>query len=224
MTSSESLCPIPTDTLADTAAARLRVAIISGQLAPGERLVEPILAAQMGISRSPVREALKQLEGEGLVRRQANRGSHVWDPTQADVDEILSLRVMIECLAAEWTIHKLQDEDFARLDEIIARQQELMRTQDYVGLLDQDRAFHEYICQRAGHSRLVEWWRQIISQWQVLMCRRLRHRPETVTTTIIEDHRLILESLKVRDLDGLQRLHRAINQRVGEQAKSALRT
>lgn len=218
----EALSLIQQSTLADAVTERLRAAIISGQLAPGEHLAENILASRLGVSRSPVREALQRLEREGLVVRQTNRGSYVWQPTEKDVDEIFSLRTMLEILAAEWIVDDLTDEDFKALEQIIEREREVIEAGDALALIEEDKRFHEYLCRRAGHGRLLEWWEQIMGQWAVLIYRRLQHNPEAVVPTVLTDHRQIMELLRRRDLQGLIQLHRSINQRVIAQIKEAL--
>ena len=222
MTDSGALSPVPPFTLTDAVTAKLRDAIITGQLAPGEKLTEPALAARMKVSRSPVREALSRLQLEGLVQSQTNRSSYVWNPTEADVDEIFSLRVMVESLAAEWAIPDLTDTDFAQLEGIIEEQRQAIETGDLLNLIHEDRHFHEYICDKANHSRLVDWWRQIITQWEVLVYRRMQHDPMQAVSTVLQDHRAILCALQQRDLDEVIALHRTINKRVCEQIKEAL--
>jgi len=223
MANSRLLSPIPQYTLADAVTARLREAIVTCELTPGEKLAETALAAQMGVSRSPVREALHRLQRQGLVQSEPNRGSYVWEPTEADVDEIMSLRVMIESLAAEWALPHLTDEDFAQIEEIIERQRQLVEAREFLKLIHEDKHFHEYVCDGAGHSRLMDWWQQIMSQWEVLIYIRMQHRPTQVVPTVLTDHRAILNALRQRDLDEVIRLHRTINQRVSEEMKEALR-
>ena len=145
------------DTLTDIVTARLRLAIVTGALGPGERISEPLLADQLQVSRSPVREALHRLEEERLVMRLATRRIAVWLPTEADVDEIFSLRVMLESLAAERTVQQLNDDDFAALEQLVLRQEELIVNQEYIELIHQDKHFHEYFVKRADHTRLREW-------------------------------------------------------------------
>ena len=126
MVATSFLAPVQQSTLSEAVATQIREAIIMGKFRPGERLAEPVLAVQLGVSRSPLREALHTLEAEGLVSSQANRGTYVWEPAEADVDEILSLRTMVECLAAEWAIHRMTENDFAELKELIEQQQQAM--------------------------------------------------------------------------------------------------
>jgi DNA-binding GntR family transcriptional regulator len=210
------------DTLTDIVTSRLRLAIVTGTLSPGERISEPLLAGQFQVSRSPVREALHRLEEERLVVRLANRRTTVWLPTEADVDEIFSLRVMLESLAAERTIQQLDDDDFAALEELIRQQEALIVKQEYVELICSDKQFHEYFIKRAAHTRLREWWEQIMGQWEVLIYRRLHHAPAKVVPSIVPDHRTLLDAYYARDLEKVVWLHRAINDRVQRQTKAAL--
>ncbi len=220
----KALSPISSqDTLADIVTNRIREAIIRGSLPPGERLAEPALAAELGVSRSPVREALVRLEGDGLVRREANRGFSVWEPTATDVDEILGLRVMMETLTAELIIDKLTDEDFAKLEEIVAQQKQAIEANRFLRLTREDRRFHDYFVERTGNSRLLDMWNQIMGQWEVLVFRRAEHNP-AVSGTVLTDHRNILEALKKRDLNKVVTLHREINTRVGREMKETLQS
>ncbi len=217
-----SLGPVPQNTLADVVTQRLRMAIITGALAPGAKLAEGAVAAELQVSRSPVREALHRLEAEGLVHSNRGHSTYVWAPTPQDVDEIISLRVMCECLAAEWALRKLTAEDFAHLHSLVDRQRDAVTAGDPVHLLDLDMAFHEYVCRRAGHRRLIEWWQQIISQLLVVTHRRLRFDPGSVHRTVIPDHEGLLAALESRDLERTTALHRSINARVAAEAKLAL--
>jgi DNA-binding GntR family transcriptional regulator len=212
------------DTLTDIVTARLRLAIVTGALGPGERISEPLLADQLQVSRSPVREALHRLEEERLVARTASRRITVWLPTEADVEEIFSLRVMLESLAAERTVQQLDDEDFAALEQLVHRQEGLIANQEYLELIREDKCFHEYFVKRAEHTRLREWWQQIMGQWEVLIYRRMHYAPNKVVPSIVPDHRALLEAFYARDLDKVVWLHRTINERVQRQTKAAVRS
>jgi DNA-binding GntR family transcriptional regulator len=212
------------DTLTDLVTSRLRFAIITGALGPGERISEPLLADELQVSRSPVREALHRLEEERLVVRLASRRITVWQPTESDVDEIFSLRVMLESLAAERTIQQLDDDDFGALEQLIQRHETLIAEQKYVELINEDKRFHEYFIRLADHVRLREWWEQIMGQWIVLIYRRMHHAPAKVVPSIVPDHRALLAAYCARDLEKVIWLHRTINERVQRQTKAALRS
>jgi DNA-binding GntR family transcriptional regulator len=217
----EAFAPIHQNTLADRVTERIREAIIRGNLEPNERLAEPSLATELGVSRSPVREALMRLESDGLVRREANRGFYVWRPSLTDVDEILDLRVMMEVLAAELVVDKLANQDFETLEDIIERQKQAIEVKGLLRLTRADRRFHAFFVEKAGNSRLLEMWNQIMGQWEVLIFYRAEYFP-TVPQTVLTDHRNILEALKNKDLEQTVALHRQINDRVGHEIKDAL--
>lgn len=209
--------------LADRVTAQLRAAIVAGQLMPGERLAEATLASRLGVSRSPVREALNRLEALGLVRSSTNYSAYVWNPTESDVDEIINLRLMMEIYASEQVASTLTQRDFDHLEGEIAGQQRFIASQDFLSLVSSDRQFHEYMIRKAGNGRLLGWWDQIMGQWEVLVARRWRFDTTRVIPRVLYDHRLILDALKAHDLERLITLHRTINKEVCEETKAMLR-
>ncbi|MBX2999237.1 MAG: GntR family transcriptional regulator [Caldilineaceae bacterium] len=217
-----SLAPVQQTTLADIVTNQIRDGIIAGQLRPGEKLAEPELATFFQVSRSPVREALRRLEQEGLVVREPNRSCYVWQPTIEDVEEIHTLRTMVECLAAELVIDQLNEDDFTHLYDALQRQRQLVAETKYIELLHEDMRFHEYICQRANHNRLLDWWGNLMSQWKVILYQRMTHNPQEVVPSVLVDHQSLLEAFHNRDLPEVVRLHRSINRRVSAQSKEAL--
>ncbi len=218
-----AITPIRVTSLADAVADRLRTAIITGELKPGERLSETALAAQLGVSRSPVREALQILKANGLVVELSNRSSHVWSPTANDVDEIFSLRIMIENLASEWLAKHLDDQDVRSLEEIIEEERQVITTNNMFNILESDKRFHEYICKRSNHSRLKDWWNQLMWLWEALLFCRIQKKPERVLPTIVENHTAILEALKAGNIRQVSDLHSSINLRVAEDIKEVIR-
>lgn len=212
----------PNQLLADEVATRLRQAVIEGRLQPGEHLAENSLAQQLGVSRSPVRDALRILEREGLIVNLPNRGCYVREFSPHDVDEIFSLRAAIESLAAEWAIQRLSQADLEELEGLLQVQSQAVAAGDILRLNQADIAFHEYICRRAGHSRVMEIWEGIRSQCLVLFNRRLHAYPDFVPQSVIVDHRAFLQAFAGRDLPRVVSLHREVNQRVIREIKQML--
>ncbi len=223
MIQAHTLSPVTQNSLADHITQQLRAAIIGGQLAPGERLAEPVLAERLGVSRSPVREALKRLEAMGLVRSRLNHGAFVWEPTEADVEEIVSLRRMLEIHAAEQVLPAVQADDIEQLAQMIHGQERAIEVGAYLELVESDRNFHEYMIRKTGNARLMGWWEQIMSQWEVLVMRRWRFDTEKVVPRVPRDHRWLLDAIQQRDLNRLVTLHRTINEEVCEETKRMLR-
>jgi DNA-binding GntR family transcriptional regulator len=206
--------PIITNSLADIVASRLREAIVTGQFQPGEKLSELGLTHILGVSRSPVREALQQLENEGLVVSKPNRSTCVWKPTETDLWEIYTLRSTIETLAGELVFDKLTSDDFHNLEAIIWNEGEAVAAGDFAKLIKEDRNFHEYIVKKSNHKRLIETWLRIIGQWELLSFIRFRLYSKSVPRTVMEDHKNIIKALKDRDIAKLSSLNREINERV----------
>src|SRR4051794_32497217 len=103
---------------------RLRQTILEGHVAPGEPLREEHLAAALEVSRGPVREALLQLEREGLVVRRPHRGAVVARLSRRDLEEVFSLRLALERLGFQWAARRATDEDFALMEGAVAVQAE----------------------------------------------------------------------------------------------------
>ena len=114
-----ALHPVRYRSMAEQIATTIRQAIADGKLRPGARLLEVQMASEMGTSRAPLREALIQLEREGLVVRQPNRGTFVAELTEDMVREVAGLRGVLEGFAASLAAKRLTSEDFERLEKIL---------------------------------------------------------------------------------------------------------
>jgi len=206
-------------TLSNEVVNQLRDAIVSGKLRPGERLVETDVAEQMSVSRSPVREAFRQIEHEGLIVSIPNQGSFVRQFDAHDIREIFSLRSALETLAMETIVESggLQEGDVVFLKSCIDQQQACVEAGDFFELAKADMAFHEYIVQLAGSRRLLDVWRSLRGQMMVLFNERFwatTGSPQTVG----RHHAMILEALKSGDTDRIRRINREINARVAEES------
>jgi GntR family transcriptional regulator, gluconate operon transcriptional repressor len=152
----KSLRRLSSATLADRAADMLRERILAGDLVSGDRLVESRIAQQLGISRGPLREALKQLAADGLVREEPRRGTFVATPTVEDVRDAYDLRVAIEVKAARLVI---ANGDRAALDALRRAAEGVAtaaRSGDLRTLVKADYAFHEALCRASGNRRLLD--------------------------------------------------------------------
>src|SRR5512139_4167270 len=138
----------------DRAVQSLRELILGGEYAPGERLGEVELAAAIGVSRTPVREALRRLAAEGLVEITTNKGARVVEYPQADLDSIFTLRAEIEGLAARAAAERASEADIDRLGELAERHRERAEA----GALDEVYAlnseFHALLNALAGSAVL----------------------------------------------------------------------
>ncbi|MBM7787216.1 GntR family transcriptional regulator [Tenggerimyces flavus] len=158
------LVPASTPALAETVADRLRETIAQGQFAPGQHLREAELADALQVSRGPVREALAQLEREGLVVLRRHRGAQVAELSRADIEEVYTLRLALEQLAVKRAAERARPEHFAVLDSVLEQMSQLRDDYTARDAAALDVAFHDVVYQAADHRRLLRSWEQIRSQ------------------------------------------------------------
>jgi DNA-binding GntR family transcriptional regulator len=138
--------------LSERIASELRSAVLSGEMRPGTRIRQELLAAQFGASRIPVRDALKQLENEGLVVLAPNRGAWIADVNSEESVEIYKIREAVEPLAIFESVPNLTDADIDSLDATVRELERVTTIEEYIQL---DRAFHLRTYARARMSQLL---------------------------------------------------------------------
>ena len=178
---------------------RMREAIVSGQIKLGGHLNETDIAKQMAVSRIPVREALRKLEQEGLIVRIPNKGCFVTTFTEQDVKEVFSLRASLESMSFQWAIPKMTPQDIQKLKELVAEQEQAVQRKDYDELSRLDMRFHEYICIKADHSRLLKAWYEQHAQCQMLLNIRFRLLAAYTPESVLRDHGRILKAIENND-------------------------
>ena len=190
--------PLSSPTLAEQTVELIRNRILSGDFVSGERLVETRLATDLGISRGPIREALKQLAAEGLVREEPRRGSYVAAPTMEDVRDLYDLRVAIEARAARLVIERGGRDAFDTLREALDLLHEAVEASDLSQLARADYGFHETICRVSGNRRLLDVFVRNASVMRLLV-----HMEEGQYYMSFEDvehqHEELLESIEAGD-------------------------
>lgn len=209
-----SFTKIKPRSIEDEIISRLRDAIVSGQFPPGTHLNESEIAKQMEVSRIPIREAIKKLEQEGLVVRQPNKGVYVISFTEQDVRETFSLRARLESMAFEWAIPNITNDDLAQLRALVKEQEMAIAERRYDELARLDMRFHELICLKAGHSRLLKIWYELHAQGQMLLNLRFRLLPDYTPKTVTEDHLKILDAIERGDVFSAVQLTDEISERV----------
>jgi DNA-binding GntR family transcriptional regulator len=159
--------------LAEDVAARMRTAILQGYFAPGERLREEQLANALGVSRGPIREALVQLERQGLVVINRNRGAVVAQLSREDLEELYTLRLAIEELAVRRATRFADADAIAALDTIVVRIEDAFaRGVTESEAAELDLALHDLIYRTARHRRLEETWANMRPQIHILLLSR----------------------------------------------------
>jgi DNA-binding GntR family transcriptional regulator len=209
--------------LREQVAEEIRTAIIEGRLKPNDHVTESVLTKQLGVSRTPVREALIILEQESLIVSVPNRGSYVRAFNEDDVEALFSMRTTLENFAAELIIHRLTDDDLAHLQELIDLQKAYISEGDYKQVRSTDMAFHKYLIGRSAHPVLMRNWQEIVAQVAAVLYVRAEAKPDYDEYLAIQDHTAILNAYRLRDLEQVKREHRRINDRVASECRSAVR-
>ena len=196
----------------------LRQAILYGKLQPGERLMEITLANQLGVSRTPVREAIRKLEIEGLVLMIPRKGAQVAPITEKDLSDVLEVRLGLEELAMHCACERVNDE---QLEQILAAQKRFetnLKISDLAHLAKADEEFHELIYQATGNRRLI----QMINNLREQMYRyRIEYLKDlNVGNMLNEEHKELYSALKTQDAD---RALRCMKKHIKNQQQAIIR-
>jgi DNA-binding GntR family transcriptional regulator len=177
----------------EQAADVVRQAILSGRLPPGTPLREAALAAELGISRSTLREAARTLESECLVRYQMNRGIVVADITGPDVADIYAARAAVELAAVDALTGHRDPAVYARLADLVEQIEHAFGRGDTAAVLDGDRLFHAALVAATGSPRLRRFHGQLQQEQRLALALSERSRRELGRTA--DDHRQLLDAL-----------------------------
>jgi DNA-binding GntR family transcriptional regulator len=194
------LAPAAAILLSDEVVDRLREAILAGLFAPGDRLREEQLADALRVSRGPIRNALLQLEREGMVVRRRNRGAIVARLSRADLEEVYSLRLAIEPVACEWAARNANDRDLADMQSVIdSYQSRLTRRVSVQDAAEADLSFHDVVYRAARHRRLMRLWQDLRPQVYVFLLAREYVRTREFRDIMITNHSTIRDVISRRD-------------------------
>lgn len=176
----------------------LRDAILSGELKPGQALVETTLASQFGVSRAPLREALRTLSKDGLIETIPYRGTTVKTLSRKDVEEIYSLRGLHESFAAQRIIERKRASDIDQLTAICVNMRKAARANDFKKLNQEDDNFHRQLILLAEHDMLTAIWEQLSLRVRQLMAitNQLKRDPLEVAG----NHPPMVEAIAKRNL------------------------
>lgn len=177
-------------TTPEAAVAVLREAILRGDLAPGQQLRESHIAAELGISRGPLREALSRLADEGLVVKYAFRGSFVAEVEAQVIDEIASLRRRLEPFAVELALARDRDLLLERLREATARLAGVADDGDMAASIEHHLAVHRVFYELSGHRLLDQMWQEWEGQLRLFLA--IDHRSFSQLHDVGVDHEALL--------------------------------
>lgn len=187
--------------LSDQLYERLRYQIICEDIKPGDKLVELDLAARMGTSQGPVREALQRLERDGLVERRARSATFVTRISLEEMYEIFSIRSVIEGFAIRRTAQEINSDQCTELEQLIQKMAEAGSHKEMITLAEYDMHFHRRIVEWSGSASLLRAWTPLSSQVQRFIVQtHPEHYPDYVE--VGTRHQPIVDALRRRDGDG----------------------
>ncbi|HWR08771.1 GntR family transcriptional regulator [Sporomusa sp.] len=203
------LVPIKLDSykpLREVVAETLREAIVNGILKPGERLMEIQLAEELGVSRTPVREAIRKLELEGFVVMIPRRGTYVADLSIKDINEVFEIRTALDVLAAGLAVERITEDELEQLERLLVEIGELIEEDDADKIVESDSQFHDILYRASRNDRLVGIINNLREQFTRFRSISIQY-PGRMQKSV-EEHRRLVEAIASRDTDLAQQLAR----------------
>jgi DNA-binding GntR family transcriptional regulator len=193
------------NTLSDKVYDFIRSGIVNGQFQPGTRLKETDLAEMLGVSTTPVREALRQLTSAGLVERRRYQGTYVPDVDVSVIQHIYEVRMALEELATELACARMDKSDFAMLRAVLHEHEEAFRQEDLRALLDTDMELHRVVLQASENEFLLHTYEELGMRIQML---RQLDTSATRRAESLDGHRALVAALEARDVATAKRIAR----------------
>ena len=177
----------------------LREAILKGELKPGERLMELQLASKLGVSRTPIREAIRMLELEGLAVTVPRKGAEVAKMTEKDMEDVLQIRRALDELAVQLACDKMTEQQLRTLKMAARSFEESTRSRDVKKVAQADVAFHDAIYKSTDNPKLINMLNNLREQMYRYRVEYLKD--ESTYPALIAEHQKIYDGLKRKDKD-----------------------
>ncbi|OOB79130.1 MAG: GntR family transcriptional regulator [Epulopiscium sp. Nuni2H_MBin003] len=183
--------------LRDIVLQTLRNAILWGELEPGQRLMETQLGEKLGVSRTPIREAIRKLEIEGLIVMVPRKGAQVAPFTKKDIADVLEVRAGLESLAAKLATTRADEQDFLKLKLAITEYEYAVKDKNIEQMIQKDVEFHNIIFKATNNEKLIQLSHNI--QEQVLRYRIAYLKKADEGKKVLMEHKAILDALINKD-------------------------
>lgn len=180
-------------------------AILDGEIPPGKRVNENLLASRFGTSRGPVREALRALEGLGLVELIPNRGVFIRQPAVEEAIEIYDVRTVLFGLAGKLLAERVTEADIARLRDYLEQMEYAARERDFDRYYPLNLAFHEFIIDACGNATLAAQYRGLVKKLHLFRARSLVQGGGLEVSN--SEHRAMVEAVAARDPERAGQAH-----------------
>lgn len=202
----DRLAPIVRPALPNKVVARLRQMIDDGELVPGSRVPERRLCEQFGVSRTPMREALRALAGEGLLEIQAHRGASVRKFKPEDIDHMFQVLEVLEALAGELACEAMTPEELSEIERLHERMMKAYRRHDRRTFFKINQQVHELLVLAAHNPALTRIYEGLSGQTRRI--RFMANSSDVEWSVAADEHEKVMEALKLRRTDAVQALLR----------------
>ena len=203
----------------------LKNAIVRGDLAPNSKLILTEIAKSLGVSNTPIREAINKLVSEGLIKIIPNKGILVKEINIDDFQEILQVRAFLDGLIAKIASKKITDKEIGNMMKIIKKMENCVKKDDRLTYNDLDIQFHDFLLNITGNNKLKEIYNNLINQGNRLRIRTLKI-PDRMGKSL-KEHREIALEIKKRNPDGANRVSQkhieSISRSIEEDEKKKLK-
>ncbi|NOU07298.1 MAG: GntR family transcriptional regulator [Hyphomicrobiaceae bacterium] len=187
--------------LADELADRVRDLIIAGDLKPDAKIAEAELCAHFGVSRTPLREAIKMLAAEGLITLTPHRGARIASITADEIAELFPIMGALEAMAGELAITRMTEHDLAKLETLHATMLVARKSNDWISYSKTNRAIHESIFRIAANTSLTQIYDQLMIRIHAV--RFVAQQPPAAWDQAVTDHEAIMQALRTRNASAI---------------------
>ncbi|OJY33957.1 MAG: hypothetical protein BGP06_11725 [Rhizobiales bacterium 65-9] len=207
--------PLRQRTLVDTVIDALISGVTSGVVLPGDRIIEADLAQRLGVSRVPIREALRILESQGLLVSEPYKGIRLTPVTPKRLDDLIEARVALETMAAVRMIREGRngEAEIGVLMRCVDQLERMQARNDLFGFANADINFHRVLCRLSGNEVVCELWERLACQTTVFFGLSTLVKP---MTEIVDEHRTLIDALRSGNIDAITS---AIREHIGEQMR-----
>lgn len=207
--------------LRDVVFQTLRAAILKGDLKPGERLMELQLAAKLGVSRTPIREAIRMLEQEGLAITIPRKGAEVAKMTEKDMEDVLQIRCSLEELAVRLSCENITAAELQELHVAMEQFEEKAKTDNVVEIAKADVNFHDILYKASDNPKLLGLLNNLREQMYRYRVEYLKDR--SIYPRLMEEHHHLYDALKAKDAERASAYTRSHLQNQAEAVKKIIR-
>ena len=207
--------------LRDVVFQTLRGAILRGELKPGERLMELQLAAKLGVSRTPIREAIRMLEQEGLAITIPRKGAEVAKMTEKDMEDVLQIRCSLEDLAVRLSCENITQAELVELKEAMDQFEKMIESDNIVETAKADVNFHDVLYKASNNPKLLILLNNLREQMYRYRVEYLKDR--SIYSRLMEEHHMLYEALKEKDVEKASQITKKHLKNQAEAVKKIIR-